>query len=229
MWLWWTAHSLAAGRTSLNENDVNELKKTKTFLLRQRLKNIETLIIKEDSKKRSYILAHTHTHTTRTHTRVRLLSLPVMADAFIKNGKTSGRRRPARCVCVLCVCNWRRPWGVNFRHLSKQADFTALGINGWIDVQFRCMDKRCLWEKVGMMAMHILEEGSNSAHLGNGWRSETCAVVLCDPPFSGWTTFLLLFFLSGCLRLLQSVHVWFKVTSNLWLHSLFCQSDALLH
>lgn len=41
-------------------------KKNKTFLLRQRLKNIETLIIKEDSKKRSYILAHTHTRTQHT-------------------------------------------------------------------------------------------------------------------------------------------------------------------
>lgn len=49
-------------------------KKTKTFLLRQRLKNIETLIIKEDSKKRSYILAHTHTHA---HTVVnQFISLP---------------------------------------------------------------------------------------------------------------------------------------------------------
>lgn len=42
------------------------VKKKKTFLLRQRLKNIETLIIKEDSKKRSYILAHTHTRTRHT-------------------------------------------------------------------------------------------------------------------------------------------------------------------
>lgn len=62
--------------------------------------------------------------------------------------KAGNIKETETCQVCVWVCNWHRPCGVIFHRFSKQADFTALGLDGWVDVHYRWMDRLGKWKKV---------------------------------------------------------------------------------